>query len=272
MDCTKASKILAWICSSLFVAFVILGSTQVAKAQDPFEIRVEEYEEPALGGFSLEEHVNYVQSGTANSDGSVAPTSRQLHVSSELTGGITNHISLGFMVMTARLPRASMEYAGWRVLPHFYAPDSWHLPVKIGLTTEFSFQRVAFDESSSTVELRPIIEKSIGRARFDVNPAFERPLARSLVGNSWAFQPSFRFAYQASPRFSPSLEYYGVVGSLGKLLPVENEVHQIFPGASIRLAAGIQWDIGVGVGLTPAGNRMVYKTRIEVSFGRHPAK
>lgn len=62
-----------------------------------------------------------------------------------------------------------------------------------------------------------------------------------------------------------------MVGSLGNLLPAENQVHQIYPGASIRLAGGIQWDLGVGVGLTPAGNRLVYKTRVEIFFGRHAA-
>ena len=268
----KTRDILVWMLGSIVTALIVVGNPSLAQAQDPFEIRVEEYERPTLGGFSFEEHVNYVQSGTTSSDGSVAATNHQLHASSELTAGIGDHISLGLMLMTARVPGTGMEYAGWRVLPHFYAPDSRHLPLKVGLTTEFSFQRIAFDESPSTVELRPIIEKCVGRAQFDVNPAFERPLSRSSAGSSWVFQPSLRFAYEASPRFTPSFEYYGMVGSLAKLSPLENQVHQIYPGVSIRPAGGVQWDIGVGVALTPTGNQLIYKTRVEISFGRHSAK
>lgn len=40
------------------------------------------------------------------------------------------------------------------------------------------------------------------------------------------------------------------------------------PGATLKLNDSLLWDFGVGVGLTPAGDRLVYKTRLEYSFGR----
>ena len=36
----------------------------------------------------------------------------------------------------------------------------------------------------------------------------------------------------------------------------------------MRFTESVQWDLGIGVGLTAAGDRLVYKTRIEFSFGR----
>src|ERR1700722_2873814 len=109
------------ISAALALALAVLILPDVASAQDSFEIRVEQYERPTLGAFSIEEHFNYVGIGTANFDGTVAPTNHQFHMSSELTGGITDHMSLGVMLMTAVVPVRSggLEYAGWRVLPHF---------------------------------------------------------------------------------------------------------------------------------------------------------
>ncbi len=47
----------------LFIAacFVVVGSPKSLRAQDPFEIRVEQYEEPTFGGFTFEQHVNFIQ-------------------------------------------------------------------------------------------------------------------------------------------------------------------------------------------------------------------
>lgn len=40
------------------------------------------------------------------------------------------------------------------------------------------------------------------------------------------------------------------------------------PGATLKLNDSLLWDFGAGVGLTPAGDRLVHKTRLEYSFGR----
>ena len=88
-------------------------------AQDPFEIHVYEYESPKPGAFTLEGHLNYVGVGTKTADGPVAPFNSQFHMTYELTGGITDNVSLGFMLLSARRPGYGLDYAGWRLLPHF---------------------------------------------------------------------------------------------------------------------------------------------------------
>jgi hypothetical protein len=45
-------------------------------------------------------------------------------------------------------------------------------------------------------------------------------------------------------------------------------VHQIFPGGELALAQNVHWNFGVGFGLTPAGEKLIYKTRFEFSFGK----
>ena len=44
------------------------------------------------------------------------------------------------------------------------------LPVDLGLVIEFSFQRTTYEENSRRVEIRPIVEKKIGRLQLDIAP------------------------------------------------------------------------------------------------------
>jgi hypothetical protein len=126
----------------------------VREHKTPFEIHVYEYEELPPGGFTLEGHFNFVGIGTNSFDGLVALTNHQFHMAGELTGGITDNVSLGFMLLSAVRPGGpGLEYACWRVLPHFYAPKSWHLPLELGLVGEFSFQRTKKQNSVSVYQI-----------------------------------------------------------------------------------------------------------------------
>ena len=255
----------------VFVAIMLL-IPKTTLGQDPFEIHVYEYEQMAPGEFTLEGHFNFVGVGTKSFDGTVAPTQHQFHMTYEVTGGVTNDVSVGFMLLTAVRPGGSgLEYAGWRVLPHFYVPKSWHLPVDLGLVTEFSFQRTTYEENPNRVEVRPIIEKSIGRVQLDFNPVFERALHGPGVHQGWNFEPAYRVGYELNERFSPSLEYYSAYGPLRNFLPVNQQTHQLFPGGDLKLTKNLLWSFGIGVGLTRAGERLIYKSRLEYSFGRKRA-
>jgi hypothetical protein len=170
------------------------------------------------------------------------------------------------MQLNARRPGHSLEYAGWRLLPHFYAPRSWHWPVDAGLVAEFSFQKTAYEENSRRVELRPILERSFGRFQIDFNPVFERALHGPGTSEGWNFEPAARIGYEASKRFTPSVEYYSAWGPLPSFLPTREQFHQILPGGDFKLPGNVVWSFGVGIGATAAGNRLIYKSRFEISF------
>ena len=240
---------------------------RLAHAQDPFEIHVYEYETLRRGQFTFETHLNYVGKGTRIFEGPVAPFQDQLHMTFELTAGLADFASLGFMQLNARRVGHSLDYAGWRVLPHLYVPRSWQWPIDVGLVAEFSFQNTTYEENSRRVELRPILEKSFGHLQVDFNPVFERALHGPGTRAGWNFEPAARIGYEATERFTPSLEYYSSWGPVPSFLPVSEQFHQILPGCDVRLAKNVVWSFGVGVGATSAGNRLVYKSRIEISFG-----
>jgi hypothetical protein len=133
----------------------------------------------------------------------------------ELTEGLTDNIAVGVMLLTAVRPGGpALEYAGWRVLPHFYAPKSWNLPVDLGFIAELAFQNTSYDEDSRHVELRPVLGKQVGKVEIDFNPVFARALHGPGVRDGWGFEPAARFAYEMNKRFTPSVEYYASTGPL----------------------------------------------------------
>src|ERR1700759_5100763 len=89
--------VLPRVCRCLALCHLILVGRGWLQAQDQFEIHVLEYEKLAPGEFTLETHMNYVGEGTGKYEGPVAPTQDQLHITYELTGGITNYASIGIM-------------------------------------------------------------------------------------------------------------------------------------------------------------------------------
>lgn len=255
------------------VATLIVGLslTAPAHAQDPFEIHVYEYETLKPGQFTLEQHLNYWAIGSKDSEGTLAPTNDQLHMTYELTGAVTDQISFGVMQLNAVLPGMGFQYAGWRVLPHFYAPLSWGLPVELGLVVEFSFARPQYISDTAHVEVRPILQRRVKNFDLIFNPVFARGLRGETVNQGWSFEPAARIAYgdEDTGRFRPYLEWYSELGSVPDLSPVSQQVHQIFPGIDIKLARHLIWSVAPGIGLTAVEPRLVFKSHLEFEFGRH---
>src|ERR1700730_4861437 len=101
----------------------LLGCAPLVRGQDPFEIHIYEYEPLTLNEYSLEAHLNFV----------TLPTAHQTHLTLEPTFGLSENFALGFMFPNAWQPGYSPQFAGWRVLPHVYAPGSWRVPFGAGL-------------------------------------------------------------------------------------------------------------------------------------------
>jgi hypothetical protein len=252
---------------TLLLFLLVTGSD--ARAQDPFEIQVYEYETVPKGMWNLETHLNYVGKGTRRFEGPVAPTNNQFHLTFELTRGLTENFEMaGYLVLAHRPGSDALDYVGWRLRPRVSVPKSWGWPVGISMSAEVGFPRKVYEENSVTLELRPIIEKKFGRFQIDVNPVVGRALRGPGTDEGWDFEPGVRFGYEMNKKFDLSLEYYGSTGAIGDFLPSNEQVHQFFPGGDVKFSDNIVWNFGIGVGVTDAGNRLVYKSRIGILFGK----
>jgi hypothetical protein len=241
---------------------ILLYGASKLSAQDPFEIHIYEYEPMNLGEYSLEAHLNLVTQGSAARDGSLLPTVHQTHLTLEPTAGLSPNFALGFMFLNAWEPGYSPQFAGWRVLPHFYAPESWNLPLRIGLVAEFSFQKTAFEENSRRVELRPILDREFDHWQVVFNPVFERALHGPGTQHGWNFEPALLLRWKRR-KFSPSLEYYGEVESITVRPHAQPEAHQLFVGGDWEVMSGFSANLGIGFDLGDRGPGIVLKSRFE---------
>ena len=239
----------------------------VLVAQDAFEIAVYSAETAPRKAWELETHFNYIARGTTAFDGPVAPSERQFHLAVELTRGLTEHWEVTAYLLSAYRPGRGVEYAGWRLRSRVRAPVSWRLPVDLGLAAELEFSPAAYDETTAGLEIRPILEKRVGRVQLQLNPVIERALTATSGEAEWELEPSGRIGVTVSKRVALSIEYYGKTGLLGAA-PGGEPVHQFYPGLDLHLGDDIELNLGLGFGTTAAANRLVLKSRFEVPLGR----
>ena len=248
--------------------WLLIGLCLAARAfaQDPFEIHVYEYEPMARGQYSLEAHLNLSTQGNALRDGTTLPTHDQTHLTFEPTVGVSETLAIGLMFLNAWEPGYSPQFAGWRVLPHFYAPERWHLPVHLGFVAEFSFQKVRYEENSRRAELRPIVDREFNRWQLVFNPVFERALHGPGVAHGWNFEPAALIRWKRD-RFAPSLEYYGEIESINTQPHSQPEVHQLFVGGDWQVKDDFKVNLGTGFDLGPRGPGVILKSRFEWHWG-----
>jgi len=238
-------------------------------AQDPFEIHVYEYEPLTHGEYSLETHFNFDPQASSAREGTLLPMRNQTHLTLEPTVGVSPNFAVGFMFLSAWEPGNSPQYAGWRMLPHFYAPESWGLPLKLGFVSEFSFQNDRYEENSRRVELRPILDREFEHWEIVFNPVFERALHGPGVERGWNFEPAALLLWKRE-RFSPSLEYYGEIESINVPPRAQPEVHQLFLGGDWHPGPVFSVNMGVGFDLGDRGPGAVVKTRFEWDWKKNP--
>lgn len=246
----------------------ILTPTSAA-AQDPFAIEVYGSEMEASGSWDLGAHFSYAAVGTIAYDGSLAPTEHQGRFALELTRGVTDSWEVAGYVLTGSRPGAGVEYAGWRLRSRVRLLEVPRSAVDVSVGVELGFYRAAYGENAIALEIRPILARRIGRVEVRLNPAVERGVKGrdTTTASGWEFEPSARVAVAVSQRIDLSVEYYGKTALLDSAVPSGEEVHQFFPGVDLKLGEDIALNLGVGFGATSAGNRVVFKSGLDLPVG-----
>src|SRR5438445_57172 len=122
----------------------------------------------------IELHSNYTVSGEKNVVDGLEPTDGAEHETIEITQGINNWFETGFYIFTSIHPGNGWEWVGDHIRPRVRAPESWHWPVGVSLSNEIGYQRPSFSADTWTWEIRPIVDKKIGRWYLSFNPTLDR--------------------------------------------------------------------------------------------------
>lgn len=251
----------------LGVAASALGPTLAvpAFAQGNYEIQV--YGAPTVEPKStmVELHSNFTADGQKYVIDRVYPTNHQQHETLEVTTGVNDWSEVGFYVFTSLQDGRGWQWVGDHIRPRVTVPASWHWPVGVSLSTEVGYQRAAYSPDTWTWELRPIVDKSLDRWYFAVNPAFERTFHGPDVNQGWQFAPAVKVGYDFTKVVSGGVEYYGNYGEIGNFASLRNQEQQLFVVTDLNVSPKWEIDIGAGIGPTAATDRWIVKGIL----GRH---
>src|ERR1700693_1100492 len=178
------NKFALLLCLSAFAALA-------ARAQDNYEIQVYGVDTVEPGATMVELHSNFTFQGSKQAIDGVRATNHALHETVEITHGWNSWFETGFYIFTSATPRDGWQWVGDHIRPRVRAPEKWHWPVGVSLSMEFGYQRAAYSADTWTLELRPIVDKQIGRWYLSFNPAIDRSFHGASVHKGVEFSPNF---------------------------------------------------------------------------------
>jgi hypothetical protein len=248
--------------SSRPVSLALLGISvlcSLSHAQDNYEIQVYGSYTQAPRSTMVELHSNFTVDGSKTVIDGMLPTNHAEHETLELTQGINDWAEVGFYVFTSIQPNQGWQWVGDHIRPRVRAPDSWHWPVGASMSIEFGYQRAAYSPDTWTLEIRPIIDRKIGRWYFALNPTLDRSFHGPGVNQGVTFSPNAKFSYDFTKKIAGGLEYYAAYGSLDGFDALRNQQQQFFPAIDIDFAPQWEFNFGVGWGATRSTDHLIVK-------------
>jgi hypothetical protein len=254
-------------------ALLVLSAAcaHTAQAQGNYEIQVYGADTVAPKNLMVELHSNYTIDGQHNTIDGVYPTNHQEHETIELTEGINDWSEVGFYIFTSEQDGHGVQWVGDHIRPRVRVPDSWHWPVGVSLSTEVGYQRAVYSPDTWTWELRPIIDKSLGRWYFAVNPAIERTWHGPDVNQGLGFSPGVKVSYDFTREVSGGFEYYADYGRFFAFDALHEQQQQIFAVTDLNVSPKWEINVGIGVGPTAGTDHLIVKGILGRRFdwGRH---
>ncbi len=185
---------------SLGVLSLILLFASPARAQDNYEIQVYGADTVPPGSTMVELHSNFTAQGSKTLEDGVLSTNHAQHETLEITQGFNRWFEIGFYVFTSIQPDGGWQWVGDHIRPRVRIPESWHWPVGVSLSNEFGDQRRDFSPDTWTWEIRPIVDKKIGRWYLSFNPTLERSLHGENVNRGVEFSPNAKVSFDFTKR------------------------------------------------------------------------
>lgn len=254
----------------MLFAAVFLGAA-AAYAQDNYEIQVYASDTVPARTTMVELHSNFTVDGRKQTVDGVLPTDHAFHETLEITHGFTPWFETGFYVFTAARSGYGWQWVGDHIRPRFAVPEKWKWPVGVSLSTEIGYQRRDFSADTWTVELRPIVDKKLGRWYLAFNPTVDKSLHGENAGLGWEFSPNAKFSYDVVKTVSVGMEYYGSLGPIGNFDPLSQQEQQILPAVDLNLSPKWEVNFGVGVGVTHGTDHLLIKLILGRRFENFPA-
>jgi hypothetical protein len=252
--------------TATLAVLIALALVPWLRAQENYEIQVYGSETMAPRSTMVEMHSNFTAEGSKTVIDGMLPTNHAEHETLELTQGINDWMEVGFYVFTSIQPDSGWQWVGDHIRPRVRVPERWHWPVGVSLSMEFGYQRPAFSPDTWSFELRPIVDRKLGKWYLAFNPALDRSFHGPGVNQGVTFSPAAKFSYDITRRIAGGLEYYGSTGSIAGFDPLRDQQHQFFPTIDVDFGPQWEFNLGVGVGTTRSTDHLIIKCIIGRRF------
>jgi len=239
-------------------AALLLLADGRAHAVDAFEIQVYDGTANAPGVAGLEVHINGVPVGMTTAPPPELPPDGMLHLTFEPSLGITSFWELGGYLQTALQPDGEFDFAGVKLRSKLVTPPGWRpwsAQLRLGCNFEVSYLPAKFEADRWGGEIRPIVAWWDARWLVAVNPIVDV----SLTGSPPTFDPAAEVTIRLGRYASVGLEYYAGLGTIGAFSPWRQQQQYIFQVANLFIVPGLELNLGIGEGLTPASNPLTVK-------------
>ena len=246
----------------IFILFMVM----TVFAQDNYEIQVYGSETVEKGKTMLELHSNYTLQGNKEVGKVLLPTNHIIHETIEITHGFTPWFEVGFYLFNAVGNNNRSAYVGSHIRPRVSAPLEWHLPVGLSFSAEFGFQKKEYSANTSTIELRPIIDKKWKALYLALNPVFGKSFKGPDASRGFIFSPNVKTSYDLNKVVALGLEYYGSLGPVLHFDEFNQEQHQLFIVTDLNINPVWEFNAGLGYGFTTSTDKMIFKMIIGRRF------
>jgi hypothetical protein len=239
------------------------------KAQENYEIQVYGAQTVAKGSTMVELHSNYTFDGQKTKANGVLPTNHVEHETIEITHGWTPWFETGFYFFNTIGNDNRTTYVGSHIRPRVMAPAAWNWPVGVSLSLEAGYQKREYSEDDWTLEIRPIIDKQLGKLYLSLNPTFDKSFHGASKDQGYVFSPNFKAAYNVTKIIAAGFEYYGSVGPLDHFQPYQSQQHQLFAAVDLDWSPDWELNFGYGWGFTQSTDNDIFKVILGYRFHKH---
>ena len=240
-------------------------------AQGNYEVQVYGSELVAPGTTMFELHSNFTFEGSKTMVDGVRPDEHALHETLEITQGITPWFETGFYLFTSYRASEGYQWVGDHIRPRVRVPEEWRWPVNVSLSTEFGYQRRSYSTDTWTWEIRPIVDKQLGRWYLCFNPTLDRSFHGFEVPKGVTFSPNVKVGYDITKMVNMGFEYYGSTGSITGFDPISQQQQALMPAIDLNLSPDWEFNLATGIGLTGGTDHLLVKMILgrRLKFGKH---
>ncbi len=247
------------------VSLGFVAITSRARAIDPFEIQVYDGTASDPGEAGLEVHLNRVADGDRLGAPPELATHHQTHMTLEPSFGLTRTWEVGGYFQTALRADGTFDYAGVKLRSKHVVPPDWHPHVRLGVNLEVALIPQSYEKDRWSVEVRPIVAWDSSRWLFALNPIVGQPLAGEGFREGPTFEPAAKIVRRIDKQIGFGFEYFADFGPIASPLAWRDQRHYLYEVIDLLAIDRFELNAGVGEGLTPASNGVVFK--IIVGYG-----